>query len=262
MFITMVPGAALWPAAMIVWGPGCSTSGHAHDSVQLLLAKRGTLRVRGSDTERWRHCGGAIVSPRAIHQVKGEGEHILISFVDPKCGLGRTLLTYGGPGITALPDQIVRRWRELLWPSHSDGCFDAPQVENWIHAEFLTARRAAEIHPGINRALRFLRAKISSTRRFAAVELARVAGLSESRFTHVFTESLGVPLRPYILWLRLQIASGELLRDRSATEAAHSAGFSDAAHMSRTFRRMLGTTPKELAAASKLAHGVGPDAGS
>jgi AraC-like DNA-binding protein len=262
MFITIVPRAALWPAAMIVWGPGCSTSSHAHDSVQLLLAKCGTLRVRGGDTERWRHCGGAIVTPCTIHQVESEGEHIVISFVDPKCGLGRALLTYGGPGIAALPDQIVRRWRDLLWPTKSGACFDAPQVETWIRTEFLTGRRAAEIHPGINRALRFLRAEISSTRRLTAAELARVAGLSESRFTHVFTESLGVPLRPYILWLRLQIASGELLRDKSATDAAHSAGFSDAAHMSRTFRRMLGTTPKEFAAASKLAHGVGPDAGS
>ncbi|HXS77250.1 MAG TPA: AraC family transcriptional regulator [Terracidiphilus sp.] len=249
----MVPGAVLWPAAMIVWGPGCSTSRHAHDSVQLLLAKRGTLRVRGRDTERWRQCGGAIVGPRAIQ--------ILISFVDPKCSLGRTLLTYGGPGIAAIPDQIVCRWHDLLWPAQS-GCLDAPKVETWIRTEFLAARHEAAIHPGINRALRFLRAQISSTRQFTAAELARVAGLSETRFTHVFTESLGVPLRPYILWLRLQIASGELLRGTSATDAAHSAGFSDAAHMSRTFRRMLGTTPKELTAASKLARGIGPDAGS
>ena len=36
------------------------------------------------------------------------------------------------------------------------------------------------------------------------------------------------------------------MRGVSVTEAAHSAGFSDAAHMTRTFRRMLGTSPSEL----------------
>src|SRR5262245_55750250 len=82
--------------------------------------------------------------------------------------------------------------------------------------------------------------------RLSLDNLASIAGLSPSRFMHVFTESVGVSLRPYILWLRLQRAGGELMRGATATEAAHNAGFSDAAHMTRTSRRMLGTTPSEL----------------
>jgi len=48
------------------------------------------------------------------------------------------------------------------------------------------------------------------------------------------------------LWLRIQRAAGELATGRSATEAAHAAGFSDAAHLTRTFRRMLGATPRDI----------------
>ena len=84
----------------------------------------------------------------------------------------------------------------------------------------------------------------SRTKQFASLRnLTSLAGLSRSRFVHAFTESVGVPLRPFVLWLRLQRASGELMNGASATEAAHCAGFSDAAHMTRTFRRMLGATP-------------------
>jgi AraC-like DNA-binding protein len=63
---------------------------------------------------------------------------------------------------------------------------------------------------------------------------------------HVFTESVGLPLRRYILGLRLQRACSELKAGSNVTSAACCAGFSDAAHLTRTFRRMLGITPTNL----------------
>jgi AraC-like DNA-binding protein len=76
--------------------------------------------------------------------------------------------------------------------------------------------------------------------------MAEVAGLSPSRLMHLFTESVGVPPRPYVRWLRLQRACGEIMQGASITEAAHRCGFSDASHLARTIRRMMGTTPSEL----------------
>src|SRR5215510_7262172 len=91
---------------------------------------------------------------------------------------------------------------------------------------------------------------------FSLKTLARISGLSQSRFMHVFTESVRVPLRRYILWLRLQRASCELMDGVSVTTAAHSAGFSDAAHFTRTFRRMIGKTPSDLALRRRISRGV------
>jgi AraC-like DNA-binding protein len=90
-------------------------------------------------------------------------------------------------------------------------------------------------------------------------ELANIAGLSPSRFGHLFSEAVGVSLRPYLLWLRLQRACGELMSGASATRAAHAAGFSDSAHMARTFRRMLGASPTELMRRAPEAHGLAVD---
>jgi transcriptional regulator GlxA family with amidase domain len=76
--------------------------------------------------------------------------------------------------------------------------------------------------------------------------LASSVKLSPSRLMHVFTASTGIPLRPYLAWLRLQRAATAIVNGSSMGGAAHAAGFADASHMSRTFRRMLGVAPSLL----------------
>src|SRR6266568_2642542 len=76
--------------------------------------------------------------------------------------------------------------------------------------------------------------------------LAKLVSLSPSRLMHVFTASVGIPLRPYLAWLRVQRAALAIVNEASMGEAAHAAGFADAAHMSRTFKRMLGIAPSLL----------------
>lgn len=76
-----------------------------------------------------------------------------------------------------------------------------------------------KLHPNVRRALKALRDELSSRRKFSLKHLADVAGLSPSRFMHVFTESVSVPVRPYILWLRLQQAVSELMNGATVTEA-------------------------------------------
>ena len=78
------------------------------------------------------------------------------------------------------------------------------------------------------------------------VGAGEIAGLSEGRLMHAFTESVGIPLRPYLLWLRLQRAAAGIAGGASFVEAAHAAGFTDASHLTRAFARMFGMRPAEL----------------
>ena len=113
-----------------------------------------------------------------------------------------------------------------------------------------------KIHPAVRVVLKHLREKLGISNDLSLKTLAAISGLSQSRFMHVFTESTGVPLRPYVLWLRLQRACCDLMAGTSVTAAAHTAGFSDAAHLTRTFRRMLGMTPTDLALRKRMSRGV------
>lgn len=253
MLISAAPGVLLWPAAMIVWGPGYVSSCHAHHCVQLVMTMRGALRIRSSPGNPWIRCGAALVKSDARHEVEALHKTVLIAFVEPESGLGAALAERLEQSIMPISAREVTRWRNSLG---SPAALTGLQVEQWIRGELLRDSKAPRIHPRVRRVLRFLREQLGTADALSLDKLADVAGLSPSRFMHVFTSSVGVALRPYILWLRLQRACGELMRGASVTEAAYSAGFSDGAHMTRTFRRMLGTTPKELAERRQRSRGT------
>jgi AraC-like DNA-binding protein len=244
MLVSAAPCALLWPAAMIVWGPGFMASKHKHHCVQLVMALQGSLRVRSGPGRKWMKCGAALVRPDAPHEVDASDDiHVLLAFVDAESDLGAALLENIPSEISIVHDRTILRWRRHLG---NPAKLNAARVEPWVRGQLLSGRRTPKIHPGVRRVLRTVREEIGTRHKFSLEHLAGIAGLSPSRFMHVFTESVGVPLRPFILWLRLQRACGEMMRGTSITDAAHRSGFSDAAHLTRTLRRMLGMTPGEL----------------
>jgi AraC-like DNA-binding protein len=236
-------GAASWPAALVVWGPGSSSTCHAHHSVQLILALTGKLRVRTGVGAAWRSCRALLVRPDALHQVNADGAEVLIAFVEKESLLGASLLARVPRDITLISNREVSKWRKRL---ASPRTLDSTRVERWLRSELGGEPRQLNLHPRVQRVLRLLRACAFDSRDLSLAYLSSVAGLSPSRFRHAFTESVGISLRSYLLWLRLQRATSALAAGHTSTQAAHMAGFSDASHLSRTIRRMLGATPREL----------------
>ena len=216
------------------------------------MALRGTLLIRSGPQEKWAKCGAALVRPDAAHEVDATRTKLLIiGFVDAESELGAALAERIQAEIVRISAKEVARWRAALGSHPNDA-----RVEEWVRTELLKGRKTLKIHPRVNRVLRHLRQRLGRGEDFSLKTLARISGLSPSRFMHVFTESVGVPLRPYILWLRLQRGACELMNGATATEAAHISGFSDAAHLTRTFRRMLGTTPTDLALRKRMSRGI------
>ena len=82
-------------------------------------------------------------------------------------------------------------------------------------------------------------------------ELGECAGLSASRFLHLFKAETGVPLRRYRIWNRMGAAVRACGEGLSLTEAAHAAGFASSAHFSSAFREMFGMMPSDLLKALK-----------
>jgi AraC family transcriptional regulator of arabinose operon len=75
--------------------------------------------------------------------------------------------------------------------------------------------------------------------------LATAAGLSPSRFTHLFREQVGVPIGRAIRTLRLQEAALLLAYGgASVATVAEEVGFSTLYYFSRAFRRAYGVSPR------------------
>jgi AraC-like DNA-binding protein len=81
-----------------------------------------------------------------------------------------------------------------------------------------------------------------------AATLAAGAGLSLSRFLHLFVEQTGTGVRCYRRWARMILAAEVLAGGGDLTRAAADAGFATPSHFSAAFRRMFGLTPSQLLA--------------
>jgi AraC-like DNA-binding protein len=123
---------------------------------------------------------------------------------------------------------------------------------DWVEAATGHLPRGAVIHPAIRRALRFIATR--PQHKVSANELAAEIGLSVSRTTHLFREHVGMPLRRYLMWQRVQAAAVRLAKGMAASEVAHEVGFADAAHLTRTLKMMLAIRPRDIQDAGPTIH--------
>lgn len=233
--------AGPWPPVLATRGSGGKSGVHAHHGIHLVIAIRGDLRFRAGG--RWRSAAGVITPPDVAHEIDATGRDVLIVFVDPESRIGAALEASLAGRVRAI-DRTERRALALdVAPIELMHLGAERWLEDVTRALGLDLPSAPKrVHPRVRRAL----AKLSEGAEPKLDSLARSVGLSPSRFMHAFTASVGIPLRPYVAWLRLQRAAAEIVRGRPLTEAAATAGYSDAGHMTRSFRAMLGMTPSML----------------
>ena len=220
---------------------------HMHYSLQVIVNREVPfqLRTQGSSVE----CEGAIVGSGCPHQLISPNNahswiHLLIDHEsDVAKSITKRHLDAGD--FKVLDGALLKRLRRCIdVPGNFLGsCRNAGEVYKKIITELggYTEQAASTVDPRIKAAVDLLKGEYL-TRKVVVADLARHACLSESRLRHLFTEQIGIPLRRYVLWLRLMTAVQFAVQGESLTQAAHSAGFSDSAHLCRTYRRMYGIT--------------------
>jgi AraC-like DNA-binding protein len=177
-----------------------------------------------------------------------------VLFVEPETREGRALSELYSPnGITALPNDDVRRAADLLFHVYRERRTATALVEA---SRRVVLELTQGVEPSVVSDERILRATAFIQRHLSEpLTLEQIAAevfLSPSRFRHLFVEQTGMALRPYILWRRFLHVWGLITNGESVSAAAHSAGFADAAHLTRTSRRMFGFPPSAMLMAGPL----------
>jgi AraC-like DNA-binding protein len=236
-----------WPPMLAVRGPGMCKALHAHHAMHFVLAVDGELRVRTTDRGRWTTAAGVLTAPDVPHAIDACGRNQVVIFFDPESDVGEALRPALSRPVrftsSAERAELVRGVNDPRSFASADAHEWASRVAETLGVPLRESRPA--LHPAVREVLERLR-KSGVEDDMSLESLANAVGLSPSRLMHVFTESIGIPLRPYLSWLRVQRAACAILAGASVTEAAHIAGFADAPHMSRTFRRRLGFPPSAL----------------
>jgi len=223
-------------------GVGGKSAKHAHHALHLVVAVRGTVRIAVEGASR--AAPALVTAPDVPHEIDAEGKETILVFVDPESDEGerlRAAIVHGSAGPYRIFDARTRdAWIARLPRPAAPDAFDA-----WARAVVAEAAAHPEgpprprAHPRVRKLIAYLKVAPADADTSIAA-LASEVGLSESRLTHAFRASVGISLRAYLLWLKLQRAVVAMTSGRSLAHAAAEGGFADAAHMSRTFRRMFG----------------------
>lgn len=223
---------------------------HSHYAVQLTLGLNHPFLLVSEGREEL--CRTAVIQSNQIHTMSGRETDFVFVLAEPLSPAGVFIHnvrtdTFGGDSI--FPENILR----------TAGClidqFNGETPTDNLVSELLKLLGMEESPPraGDRRVadiMHYIRDHIESS--FTVPSLAKRVGLSESRLQHLFREHAGLPLTRYILWERIktvvQIAGG----GGDLTTAAVTAGFSDAAHLSRTFKDMFGLNPSKILKESRF----------
>jgi len=236
----------LWPPLLATRGVGGESAAHAHHAMHIVACIEGQLSVSTGNAS-WQSAAGLVTAPNVVHAIRAPGVEILLVFLEPESDAGVSLRAAINAPVRILTD--VERDR-IVRDAVPDALMRAPgadwtrDVVAMLSGSEIVPRR--KVHPRIKKVIGLLRS-MPPEADTSLESLATAVGLSPGRLMHAFTESIGVPLRPYLQqWLKLQRAAGGIASGMSLAAAAQAAGFADSAHMSRTFRRMLGATPSAL----------------
>lgn len=220
-------------------GPVAATPLHAHLSLILGLVDAGTRHIVLPDGPHRLEPGvGFVIPPDTAHAFEASAE--------------------GSHRVVVLPPEALPPWHATVvhddaWGAAFDALFDAvdagrSDTTDLVPALLVETDRLAPratLSAPMPRPLRTAR-RLAGERLDEDVDLralGRLAGLSPFHLHRLYRRAYGLTPAEHRLEARLRLARRLILSGVAIAEAAATAGFTDQSHLTRAFRKLMGTSP-------------------
>lgn len=228
----------LWPDHWQVVGHLMPNRPHRHISASWLVGLDGpfSLQVAG----QWRSTSAALVAPDAMQALDPGNTRMWCAQLDPDSAFWRAVqsLLEGRKSVdVGLPQDCA----PLLEGGGCDALWQALSM-----AVERLGGLPEPLDPRVRTVCDYLRAELPE--RVDVPRLGASVGLSASRLSHLFRQEIGVPLRRFLLHLKMNRVLAHWSPGKSMSGLAMDAGFYDQPHFVRTAREMFDALPSEYVA--------------
>lgn len=241
----------LWHDQAIYLGVGPSFELHRHYATQISISLGAPMQMRTRASGPYIKQQSFIVGPNIPHQVEGAGVPVFALWSESRAlaDLAHHLRITSGSELPALPEDLLGVLLPVLLASA--GRIPDEQAGRALLSRVLTTLIGPKWDEGpddprIATALSLVTPQFLTQQSQPIKHLATQVYLSPSRFRHLFRDEIGMSVQSYLRWQRLMAVVHTSARGLSLTEAAHMAGFSDSAHLTRVFRATFGLPPSHL----------------
>ncbi len=244
------PTVWIQPGIVIINGSSLDAAPHSHHAIQVVCPERDSLcKINEINSSKV-----LIIDAKVEHQLQMTQGWVLL--IEPKSFLGQELsIKLNGESLKVLEFELSPLIKSATAPENASALLSPLFEKLGLTAPYLPFNKTTVIDKRIHKLIteldQCLQGDCIKPSHWRANDIAKQLALSEGRFLHLFRQELGIAWRPYLLWRRMICAIKAMLNNASATDAAHLAGFSDSAHLSRTFRKNFGMSIRQAHALFK-----------
>ncbi|MEU6391902.1 AraC family transcriptional regulator [Streptomyces sp. NPDC046939] len=238
---------------------------HVHDTWTLLIVDEGAVRY---DLERHQHGTPlgtvSLLPPQVPHNGSAAtplGFRKRVLYLDAGCG--PLDASYIGPAVDT-PDLADPLLRQRISQLHASLARRGDELEAASRLELVGERLRERLRPRLAEGVRRRRTdrrvagalrELLDARVVEGVELREAASLVHAHPAHLvrsFGAAYGIAPHQYLMARRVDRARRLLLEGVAAGEVAVRCGFYDQSHLTRHFKRVLGTSPGRYARGARL----------